>query len=73
MGLEDMIKDGENAVDGQTSANDQSQNQQSGSGNESKYDTVADSAVDEFASNEGLSAALDPEVNNVVNDEINKL
>jgi hypothetical protein len=32
------------------------------------YDTV----VDEVASKEGLSAALDPEVNNVVNDEINK-
>jgi hypothetical protein len=30
-------------------------------------------AVDGFAAKEGMSAALDPEINNVVNDEINKL
>jgi hypothetical protein len=29
-------------------------------------------ALDQFASKEGLPAGLDPEVNNVVNDEINK-
>jgi hypothetical protein len=29
-------------------------------------------AVDEVASKEGMSAALDPEMNNVVNDEVNK-
>lgn len=29
--------------------------------------------MDEFASKEGMSAAADPELNNVVNDEINKL
>jgi hypothetical protein len=31
-----------------------------------------DTVVDEVASKEGMSAAFDPEVNNVVNDEINK-
>ena len=30
-------------------------------------------AVDAFAAKEGVNAALDPEINNVVNDEINKL
>lgn len=29
-------------------------------------------AIDQFASKEGLPAGLDPELNNVVNDEINK-
>jgi hypothetical protein len=29
-------------------------------------------AVDQFASKEGMPAGFDPEVNNVVNDEINK-
>jgi hypothetical protein len=29
--------------------------------------------VDEVASKEGMPAGFDPEVNNVVNDEINKL
>lgn len=29
-------------------------------------------AVDEFATKEGMPAGFDPEVNNVVNDEINK-
>lgn len=29
--------------------------------------------VDEFASKEGAPAGVDPEMNNVVNDEINKL
>jgi hypothetical protein len=28
--------------------------------------------VDEIASKEGMSAAFDPEINNVVNDEVNK-
>jgi hypothetical protein len=36
-------------------------------------DTLADSAIDQFASKEGLPAGLDPEMNNLVNDEINKL
>lgn len=36
-------------------------------------DTLADSALDQFASKEGLPAGLDPEMNNMVNDEINKL
>jgi hypothetical protein len=30
------------------------------------------SAIDQFASKEGLPAGLDPEVNNLVNDEVNK-
>lgn len=29
-------------------------------------------AVDGFASKEGAPAAVDPEINNVVNDEVNK-
>jgi hypothetical protein len=29
--------------------------------------------VDEVAQKEGMSAALDPEINNVVNDEANKI
>jgi hypothetical protein len=28
--------------------------------------------IDQFASKEGLPAGLDPEVNNLVNDEVNK-
>jgi hypothetical protein len=32
-----------------------------------------DTALDQFASKEGLPAGLDPEMNNLVNDEINKL
>lgn len=45
MGLEDMLKEGESAVDGQSSSNQQAQNQQSGSGNESKEDTMVDSGM----------------------------
>jgi hypothetical protein len=41
--------------------------------NDKTEDTLADSALDQFASKEGLPAGLDPEVNNLVNDEINKL
>jgi hypothetical protein len=33
---------------------------------------MCDIVVDEIASKEGMSAALDPEINNVVNDEVNK-
>ncbi len=29
--------------------------------------------VDEFASKEGVPAAADPEINNLINDEVNKL
>jgi hypothetical protein len=43
MGLEDLIKEGEQALDGQNASNQQAQNQQSGSGNESKEDTMIDS------------------------------
>jgi hypothetical protein len=35
--------------------------------------TILPPALDQFASKEGLPAGLDPEVNNMVNDEINKL
>jgi hypothetical protein len=38
-----MIKEGENAIDGQDASNQQAQNQQSGSGNDSKEDTMIDS------------------------------
>lgn len=72
MGLEDMLKEGENAVSGQTSADQEYQNQQSGSGNDAKEDTVIDSVVDEFAGKEGLPAGADPELNNIVNEEVNK-
>lgn len=34
---------------------------------------MVDSAVDEFATKEGVPAGFDSEVNNVVNDEVNKL
>lgn len=44
--------------------------QDQGLGPDIEHGTVA---VDEFASKEGLPAAADPELNNVVNDEINKL
>jgi hypothetical protein len=38
-----------------------------------KMETLTSTAaVDEVASKEGLPAGLDPEVNNVVNDEVNK-
>ncbi|KJR82834.1 uncharacterized protein SPSK_04681 [Sporothrix schenckii 1099-18] len=85
MGFGDEIKEVENAVDGQTyvpvfledsihsladrtsSAQQQTQNK-----SDSGIDTVLDSAVDGLASREGVSAALDPEINNVVNDEVNK-
>ena len=45
MGLEDEFKEAEGALDGQASSNQQAQNQQSGSGNESKEDTVLDSGI----------------------------
>jgi len=35
--------------------------------------TTLFTALDQFASKEGLPAGLDPEMNNMVNDEINKL
>ncbi|KAK3937470.1 hypothetical protein QBC46DRAFT_451909 [Diplogelasinospora grovesii] len=69
MGLGDDFKKVENAVDGQDSAN---QTANDSTGKDAKWDTVADSAVDGFASKEGMPAAADPEINNVVNDEINK-
>jgi len=35
-------------------------------------DCRANAVVDEVASKEGVSAGFDPEINNVVNDEVNK-
>ena len=46
--------------------------QQVNNPSDSTFDTMVDSAVDGFAAREGMSAAMDPEVNNMVNDEINK-
>jgi hypothetical protein len=42
MGFDDMIKEGEQALDGQTSADQQAANQQTG-GHESMEDTMVDS------------------------------
>ena len=42
MGLEDLMKEGEQALDGQDSSNQQVQSEQSG-GNESRNDTMLDS------------------------------
>jgi len=63
----------ENAVDGSSAQqqSDPSGNAQ-GAGNDKKEDTMVDSAVDQIASKEGLPAGFDPEVNNLVNDEVNK-
>ena len=43
MGFEDMIKDGEQALDGQTSADQVAANQASGKGNDATFDTLVDS------------------------------
>jgi len=67
-----MLKEGEQALDGQTSADQQAASGNAG-GHESMEDTAVDTVVDEIASKEGMSAAFDPEINNVVNDEFNKL
>jgi len=71
MGFDDLLKEGEQSLDGQTAADQQVANQQAG-GHDSVEDTAIDSVVDEIASKEGASAAFDPEINNVVNDEVNK-
>jgi len=72
MGFGDDIKEFENDATGQ-GGNDGDNNANNANGsNDKTEDTLVDSAVDQFASKEGLSAAFDPEINNVVNDEINK-
>ncbi|KAI0485142.1 hypothetical protein GGR56DRAFT_669629 [Xylariaceae sp. FL0804] len=58
----------ENAVDGEDAARQDQQNP-----SDAGKDSMVDSAVDKFASSEGAPAAADPEINNVVNDEVNKI
>ncbi|KAI1326293.1 hypothetical protein F5Y16DRAFT_233551 [Xylariaceae sp. FL0255] len=63
----DKLKEAKNAVTGQKSAEQVAQNPK-----DAKKDTTVDSAVDHFANKKGMPAAANPELNNVVNDEINK-
>jgi len=73
MGLGDDFKELENDATGQ-GGNDGDNNANNANGsNDKTEDTLADSALDQFASKEGLPAGLDPEMNNMVNDEVNKL
>jgi len=72
MGLEDDVKEFEQDATGQ-GGNDGDNNANNANGsNDKTEDTLVDSAIDQFASKEGLPAGADPEVNNLVNDEINK-
>ncbi|KAF8858426.1 hypothetical protein BDZ45DRAFT_743465 [Acephala macrosclerotiorum] len=72
MGLGDDVKEFEQDATGQ-GGNDGDNNANNANGsNDKTEDTLVDSALDQFASKEGLPAGLDPEVNNVVNDEVNK-
>jgi hypothetical protein len=43
MGLESLLKKGENAMDGQDASNQQAQDQQMGKGRDAKEDTMVDS------------------------------
>jgi hypothetical protein len=43
MGLESLLKKGENAADGQDSSNQQAENFQAGNGRDAKEDTMVDS------------------------------
>ncbi|KAH7628025.1 hypothetical protein B0T09DRAFT_410881 [Sordaria sp. MPI-SDFR-AT-0083] len=77
MGLEDFVEEVVDAVDGQDAAEQVAADK---TGNDSKEDAVVDSSVldsvhivDEVAEKEGVPAALLPEINNVVNDEFNKM
>jgi hypothetical protein len=45
MGLEDLLKEGEQAVDGQDAANQVSANQSTGKGNDAMEDTMIDSGM----------------------------
>jgi len=72
MGLENDFKEVEQDATGQ-GGNDGDNNANNANGsNDKTEDTLVDSAIDQFASKEGLPAGADPEVNNLVNDEINK-
>ncbi|TVY51527.1 hypothetical protein LCER1_G004507 [Lachnellula cervina] len=73
MGFGDDIKDMENDATGQGGNDGDNNANRANGGNDKTEDTMVDSAVDQFASKEGLPAGMDPEVNNVVNDEVNKL
>ncbi|KAH8789750.1 uncharacterized protein K444DRAFT_608060 [Hyaloscypha bicolor E] len=73
MGLENEFQELEQDATGQ-GGNDGDNNANNANGsNDKTEDTMVDSAIDQFASKEGLPAGLDPEMNNMVNDEINKL
>jgi len=72
MGFGDDIKEFENDATGQ-GGNDGDNNANKANGsNDKTEDTMVDSAIDQFASKEGMPAGFDPEVNNLVNDEVNK-
>ncbi|KAF4633909.1 hypothetical protein G7Y89_g4199 [Cudoniella acicularis] len=72
MGFGDDIKDLEQDATGQGGQDgDNNANNANGS-NDKTEDTLADSAIDEVASKEGMPAGFDPEVNNLANDAINK-
>jgi len=73
MGLGDDFKELENDATGQGGNDGDNNANKANGGNDKTEDTMADSALDQFASKEGLPAGLDPEMNNMVNDEINKL
>ncbi|KAI8629149.1 hypothetical protein F5Y19DRAFT_475706 [Xylariaceae sp. FL1651] len=64
----DKVKEAKNAVTGQTSADQTAQNPK-----DAKKDTLVDSAVDQYANKKGVPASADPELNNLVNDEVNKM
>ncbi|KAK3312787.1 hypothetical protein B0H66DRAFT_607847 [Apodospora peruviana] len=66
----DMVEEIMDAVDGQDAAEQTTTDQ---SGETAAEDTVVDSVVDEIASSEGVPAWAEPEINNVVNEEVNKL
>ncbi|KAK3347668.1 hypothetical protein B0H65DRAFT_152456 [Neurospora tetraspora] len=70
MGLENFVEEVVDAVDGQDAAEQVAADK---IGNDAKEDAVVDSIVDEVAEKEGVPAAFLPEINNVVNDEFNKL
>jgi len=73
MGLGDDVRDLEQDATGQGGKdNDNNANNSNGS-NDKTEDTMVDSAIDQFASKEGLPAGADPVMNNMVNDEVNKL
>jgi hypothetical protein len=45
MGFDELLKEGEQALNGQTAANEQTANQTSGSGNMATEDTIVDSCM----------------------------